>query len=469
MGAGPGVRNPSGKGGPFHEMRLLNRDIRAVIKEVKGVDHVFFPYLKLMKYYNDGEDVFDLADKKLTLPSRKDKTERDRVTNEDIRKRWSKASKWVVIGMAVGLGVIVGAPTGGSYYTAIDEGVADGISRGKLEVAAGIKTEAGKPGEFASGMKGTFNDASDDSLAGYKLAAQYKKDGTISDEAVKAEFETITNSSSSVDSKLSLASDDASGETSNGETSEDEQNTAEVDLLAKLKEAAENVGKSGSFLKGFDAGSSDDFYIQLGNFVQAKTEEVQTWLKEGDETTAKEKILKALRGRESQITTVNQLLSMQFENDIDEAGKQIANQGHVNLYVEVQNAKGGGSYLSCVSVPVTATNASEVITTLKTNLVRDDINLNPQIYKNVNDFYEYEGTFSVDGAEVAAENAYVKITISGTKEGKYDSSADFMIKIDTTISQGDVLPVDGYTEKPTEQQVFDNAIKAMQQEDGMSM
>lgn len=455
-----GSRRTGGKSGPFHAMRLLSKDIREVLK-AKGVGHVLSPYGKLKKGYKKGEDLFAS-----TTPSSGES--RDRVTNEAIRKRYLKAA-WgtAVISFVAGAG-LSSAFTGASASAAIKQGADDGISRGRLEVVAGKEMGVGKPEGFTGGMKEPYENASNDALAGYKLAAQYKKDGTISDEAVKAEFETLTNSSSSADSKLSLASDDASGETSNGETSEDEQDTAEVDLVAKLKEAAENVGKSGSFLKGFDAGNSDDFYIQLGNFVQAQTEEIQTWLKEGDETTAKEKILKALRGRESQITTVNQLLSMQFENDIDEAGKQITNQGHVNLYVEVQNAK-GESYLSCVSVPVTATNASEVITTLKTNLVRDDINLNPQIYENVNDFYKYEGTFSVDGAEVAAENAYVKITISGTKEGKYDSSADFMIKTDTTIGQYEVPPVGGYTEKPTKQQVFNNAIRAMQQEDGMSM
>lgn len=355
-----------------------------------------------------------------------------------------------IVGPAiVGAGVIVGASIDGvnDSNTAKNLGIETGVAMAREDA----KSETGfqeitedKISTDVEGLPGAFKDT-------------YKSAGV---EAYKGYIEGYNRKTGQEDheasSTLSLVSD---GNSAEGETTTTEKN------LEAMKAELKEKGRTDAYISGFDAGYSDTASQSESQTPEGTLEEqleseqtfdeISNFMKSGDKNSSLANIVKAIRGLESRITMVDEVIYIDYENDVDASGNAKADSGHINMYVKASN-ENGQTFVSCVSVPVNATSYTEALSSFKSNLTTQK--LDPQIFTNIKLIdKDAPETISVNGQSVSTNDIYAQVKIKGVASGKYNSTVTMLADTESGIAIN-TKETSGLPKKPSEEEVVRNAI-----------
>lgn len=355
-----------------------------------------------------------------------------------------------IVGPAlVGAGVIVGASIDGvnDSNTAENLGIETGVAMAREDA----KSETGfqeitedKISTDVEGLPGAFKDT-------------YKSAGV---EAYKGYIEGYNRKTGQEDneasSTLSLVSD---GNSAEGETTTTEKN------LEAMKAELKEKGRTDAYISGFDAGYSDTASQSESQTPEGTLEEqieseqtfdaISNFMKSGDKNSSLANIVKAIRGLESRITMVDEVIYIDYENDVDASGNVKADSGHINMYVKASN-ENGQTFVSCVSVPVNATSYTEALSSFKSNLTTQK--LDPQIFTNIKLIdKDAPETISVNGQSVSTNDIYAQVKIKGVASGKYNSTVTMLADTESGIAIN-TKETSGLPKKPSEEEVVRNAI-----------
>lgn len=355
-----------------------------------------------------------------------------------------------IVGPAlVGAGVIVGASIDGvnDSNTAENLGIETGVAMAREDA----KSETGfqeitedKISTDVEGLPGAFKDT-------------YKSAGV---EAYKGYIEGYNRKTGQEDneasSTLSLVSD---GNSAEGETTTTEKN------LEAMKAELKEKGRTDAYISGFDAGYSDTASQSESQTPEGTLEEqleseqtfnaISNFMKSGDKNSSLANIVKAIRGLESRITMVDEVIYIDYENDVDASGNAKADSGHINMYVKASN-ENGQTFVSCVSVPVNATSYTEALSSFKSNLTTQK--LDPQIFTNIKLIdKDAPETISVNGQSVSTNDIYAQVKIKGVASGKYNSTVTMLADTESGIAIN-TKETSGLPKKPSEEEVVRNAI-----------
>ena len=184
-------------------------------------------------------------------------------------------------------------------------------------------------------------------------------------------------------------------------------------------------------------------------------DEISEFMTSGEEGKPLANIVKAIRGLESRITKVDEVIYYDYVNDVDENGNAKADSGHINMYVKASN-ENGQTFVSCVSVPVNATSYTEAIDSFKSNLTTQK--LDPQIFTNIKLIdKDAPETILVNGQSVSTNNIYAQVKIKGTATGKYNSTVTMLADTESGILTGKSEP-SGLAKKPSDVEAVRDAI-----------
>lgn len=355
-----------------------------------------------------------------------------------------------IVGPAiVGAGVIVGASIDGvnDSNTAENLGIETGVAMAREDA----KSETGfqeitedKISTDVEGLPGAFKDT-------------YKSAGV---EAYKGYIEGYNRKTGQEDneasSTLSLVSD---GNSAEGETTTTEKN------LEAMKAELKEKGRTDAYISGFDAGYSDTASQSESQTPEGTLEEqieseqtfdeISVFMTSGDKNSSLANIVKAIRGLESRITMVDEVIYIDYENDVDASGNVKADSGHINMYVKASN-ENGQTFVSCVSVPVNATSYTEALSSFKSNLTTQK--LDPQIFTNIKLIdKDAPETISVNGQSVSTNDIYAQVKIKGVASGKYNSTVTMLADTESGIAIN-TKETSGLPQKPSEEEVVRNAI-----------
>lgn len=355
-----------------------------------------------------------------------------------------------IVGPAiVGAGVIVGASIDGvnDSNTAKNLGIETGVAMAREDA----KSETGfqeitedKISTDVEGLPGAFKDT-------------YKSAGV---EAYKGYIEGYNRKTGQEDneasSTLSLVSD---GNSAEGETTTTEKN------LEAMKAELKEKGRTDAYISGFDAGYSDTASQSESQTPEGTLEEqlesnetfnaISNFMKSGDKNSSLANIVKAIRGLESRITMVDEVIYIDYENDVDASGNAKADSGHINMYVKASN-ENGQTFVSCVSVPVNATSYTGALSSFKSNLTTQK--LDPQIFTNIKLIdKDAPETISVNGQSVSTNDIYAQVKIKGVASGKYNSTVTMLADTESGIAIN-TKETSGLPKKPSEEEVVRNAI-----------
>ena len=294
----------------------------------------------------------------------------------------------------------------------------------------------GLPGAF----KDTYKSAGVEAYKGY-IEGYNRKTGQEDNEA---------------SSTLSLVSD---GNSAEGETTTTEKN------LEAMKAELKEKGRTDAYISGFDAGYSDTASQSESQTPEGTLEEqleseqtfdeISNFMKSGDKNSSLANIVKAIRGLESRITMVDEVIYIDYENDVDASGNVKADSGHINMYVKASN-ENGQTFVSCVSVPVNATSYTEALSSFKSNLTTQK--LDPQIFTNIKLIdKDAPETISVNGQSVSTNDIYAQVKIKGVASGKYNSTVTMLADTESGIAIN-TKETSGLPKKPSEEEVVRNAI-----------
>ena len=355
-----------------------------------------------------------------------------------------------IVGPAiVGAGVIVGASIDGvnDSNTAKNLGIETGVAMAREDA----KSETGfqeitedKISTDVEGLPGAFKDT-------------YKSAGV---EAYKGYIEGYNRKTGQEDneasSTLSLVSD---GNSAEGETTTTEKN------LEAMKAELKEKGRTDAYISGFDAGYSDTASQSESQTPEGTLEEqieseqtfdeISVFMTSGDKNSSLANIVKAIRGLESRITMVDEVIYIDYENDVDASGNAKADSGHINMYVKASN-ENGQTFVSCVSVPVNATSYTGALSSFKSNLTTQK--LDPQIFTNIKLIdKDAPETISVNGQSVSTNDIYAQVKIKGVASGKYNSTVTMLADTESGIAIN-TKETSGLPKKPSEEEVVRNAI-----------
>lgn len=355
-----------------------------------------------------------------------------------------------IVGPAlVGVGVVTGSSIAGvnDSNTAENLGIETGVAMAREDA----KSETGfqeitedKISTDVEGLPGAFKDT-------------YKSAGV---EAYKGYIEGYNRKTGQEDneasSTLSLVSD---GNSAEGETTTTEKN------LEAMKAELKEKGRTDAYISGFDAGYSDTASQSESQTPEGTLEEqleseqtfdeISNFMKSGDKNSSLANIVKAIRGLESRITMVDEVIYIDYENDVDASGNAKADSGHINMYVKASN-ENGQTFVSCVSVPVNATSYTEALSSFKSNLTTQK--LDPQIFTNIKLIdKDAPETISVNGQSVSTNDIYAQVKIKGVASGKYNSTVTMLADTESGIAIN-TKETSGLPKKPSEEEVVRNAI-----------
>ena len=377
-----------------------------------------------------------------------------RPVNTGIIKEARKANRnlWLALGIPAAL--IGGVATGASIDGVIDSNTAKnlGIETGVAMARKDAESENGFQKEIkeedistdVEGLPGAFKDT-------------YKSAGV---EAYKGYIEGYNRKTGQEDneasSTLSLVSD---GNSAEGETTTTEKN------LEAMKAELKEKGRTDAYISGFDAGYSDTASQSESQTPEGTLEEqleseqtfnaISNFMKSGDKNSSLANIVKAIRGLESRITMVDEVIYIDYENDVDASGNVKADSGHINMYVKASN-ENGQTFVSCVSVPVNATSYTEALSSFKSNLTTQK--LDPQIFTNIKLIdKDAPETISVNGQSVSTNDIYAQVKIKGVASGKYNSTVTMLADTESGIAIN-TKETSGLPKKPSEEEVVRNAI-----------
>lgn len=373
--------------------------------------------------------------------------------NEDL-KHDSDVATIKVTAAIVGPAIVgVSVFTGSSIAVVNDSNTAEnlGIETGVAMAREDAKSETGfqeitedKISTDVEGLPGAFKDT-------------YKSAGV---EAYKGYIEGYNRKTGQEDneasSTLSLVSD---GNSAEGETTTTEKN------LEAMKAELKEKGRTDAYISGFDAGYSDTASQSESQTPEGTLEEqieseqtfdaISDFMKSGDENSSLANIVKAIRGLESRITMVDEVIYIDYENDVDASGNVKADSGHINMYVKASN-ENGQTFVSCVSVPVNATSYTEALSSFKSNLTTQK--LDPQIFTNIKLIdKDAPETISVNGQSVSTNDIYAQVKIKGVASGKYNSTVTMLADTESGIAIN-TKETSGLPKKPSEEEVVRNAI-----------
>lgn len=349
----------------------------------------------------------------------------------------------------VGVGVVTGSSIAGvnDSNTAENLGIETGVAMAREDA----KSETGfqeitedKISTDVEGLPGAFKDT-------------YKSAGV---EAYKGYIEGYNRKTGQEDneasSTLSLVSD---GNSAEGETTTTEKN------LEAMKAELKEKGRTDAYISGFDAGYSDTASQSESQTPEGTLEEqlesnetfnaISNFMKSGDKNSSLANIVKAIRGLESRITMVDEVIYIDYENDVDASGNAKADSGHINMYVKASN-ENGQTFVSCVSVPVNATSYTGALSSFKSNLTTQK--LDPQIFTNIKLIdKDAPETISVNGQSVSTNDIYAQVKIKGVASGKYNSTVTMLADTESGIAIN-TKETSGLPKKPSEEEVVRNAI-----------
>lgn len=373
--------------------------------------------------------------------------------NEDLKHDSDVATIKVTAAILGPALVGVSVFTGSSIAVVNDSNTAEnlGIETGVAMAREDAKSETGfqeitedKISTDVEGLPGAFKDT-------------YKSAGV---EAYKGYIEGYNRKTGQEDneasSTLSLVSD---GNSAEGETTTTEKN------LEAMKAELKEKGRTDAYISGFDAGYSDTASQSESQTPEGTLEEqleseqtfnaISNFMKSGDKNSSLANIVKAIRGLESRITMVDEVIYIDYENDVDASGNVKADSGHINMYVKASN-ENGQTFVSCVSVPVNATSYTEALSSFKSNLTTQK--LDPQIFTNIKLIdKDAPETISVNGQSVSTNDIYAQVKIKGVASGKYNSTVTMLADTESGIAIN-TKETSGLPKKPSEEEVVRNAI-----------
>ena len=350
--------------------------------------------------------------------------------NEDLKHDSDIATLKVAVATLAPALTVAGVIVGGSIDGVYDSNTAKnlGIETGVAMAREDAKSETGfqeitedKISTDVEGLPGAFKDT-------------YKNAGV---EAYKGYIEGYNQKTGQEDneasSTLSLVSD---GNSAEGETTTTENN------LEAMKAELKEKGRTDAYISGFDAGYSDTASQSESQTPEGTLEEqieseqtfdaISDFMKSGDENSSLANIVKAIRGLESRITMVDEVIYIDYENDVDASGNVKADSGHINMYVKASN-ENGQTFVSCVSVPVNATSYTEALSSFKSNLTTQK--LDPQIFTNIKLIdKDAPETISVNGQSVSTNDIYAQVKIKGVASGKYNSTVTMLADTESGIA-----------------------------------
>lgn len=374
--------------------------------------------------------------------------------NKELKHDSDMATLKLVAALGIPAALIGGVVTGASIAgvndsnTAKNLGIETGVAMARKDAESengfqkeikeeNISTDVeGLPGAF----KKTYRNASVEAYKGY-IEGYNRKTGQEDNEA---------------SSTLSLVSD---GNSVEGETTTTENN------LEAMKAELKEEGRTDAYISGFDAGYSDTASQSETQTPEGTLEEqlesdqtsaeISEFMTSGEEGKPLANIVKAIRGLESRITKVDEVIYYDYVNDVDENGNAKADSGHINMYVKASN-ENGQTFVSCVSVPVNATSYTEAIDSFKSNLTTQK--LDPQIFTNIKLIdKDAPETILVNGQSVSTNNIYAQVKIKGTATGKYNSTVTMLADTESGILTGKSEP-SGLAKKPSDVEAVRDAI-----------